>query len=207
MKFLQGESSALLGRKVTEVEIAVTQSHRKCYKVALSNGYSKILVLEDDVKIPKKLTMSVIDLQRLDKKGNIIITLYAPKWSIWIKRKSKARAIFPPAYAAAYLINKNGLHHAIKNESIGLADWPTWSNKFKFYLTSGEQFDVVSSDSYLEIDRSKSKSEKNKILDKNNYNSQNIGLTDKFKNRVLFPLIWKLLGNKSGRSKIIKFYL
>jgi GR25 family glycosyltransferase involved in LPS biosynthesis len=209
MRFLQEESSALLGRGITDFEIAVAQSHRKCYKVAIDKGYSKVLILEDDVKISHSVTISKTDLEMLNKRQNIIISLYAPKWSLWINRKGRIRAIFPPAYAAAYLINQNGLNFALSQETLGLADWPTWSSKFKFYLTSGTQFETIDSDSYLEKSRQISKKEKNKIsfLLIKKYKKRNFKKIDFLRHQLIYPLIWKLLGSKSGQSRIFKFYL
>ena len=208
MRFLQEESSALLGRKITDFEIAVAQSHRKCYSVAIEKGYAKVLILEDDVKISNSMTISKIDVERLNERRNIIISLYSPKWSLWIKRKETIRSIFPPAYAAAYLINQNGLKFASDQESLGLADWPTWSNKFRFYLTSGSQFETIDSESYLEKSRQISKKEKNKtsFLLINN-KKRHFKRLDLLRHRLLYPIIWKLLGNKSGQSKVFRLYL
>lgn len=207
--YLSEESSALLGRRVSDFEIAVAQSHRKCYEMANDMGYSKLLILEDDVHISNEFIISKTDLERLNESNNIIISLYAPKWSLWVNRKGKTAALYPPAYAAAYLINRNGINFALSHESLGLADWPTWSSKFKFYLTSGEQFDTVVTNSYLEADRQKSKIEKSRkdLLARKKYKSQNIKEVDIFKYKFLYPLLWKLLGNKSGKSRILKFYL
>jgi hypothetical protein len=207
--YLSEESSALLGRRISDFEIAVAQSHRKCYEMANDMGYSKLLILEDDVHISNEFIISKTDLERLDESNNIIISLYAPIWSLWVNRKGKTAALYPPAYAAAYLINRNGINFALSHESLGLADWPTWSSKFKFYLTSGEQFDTVVTNSYLEADRQKSKIEKSRkdLLARKKYKSQNIKEVDIFKYKFLYPLLWKLLGNKSGKSRILKFYL
>jgi hypothetical protein len=209
LTFLQHESSLLLGRQITEAEIACAQSHRKCYSAAIENGYTKALILEDDIKISKGISISQEDLERLDLRKNIIISFYSPKWSVWLNRKSKIIALFPPAYAAAYLINESGLKSALINESFGLADWPTWSRKFKFFLTSGSQFDMVPSDSFLEADRRLSKAQKKGkyiCIRKKNKN-HNLKIIDILKYRVIYPLLWKLLGTKSGVSSIIKSYL
>ena len=50
MKKLTMQNKLMLGRKTTPNEIAVTQSHNLCYKIAYQFEWQNIMIFEDDVK-------------------------------------------------------------------------------------------------------------------------------------------------------------
>ena len=50
------QSSKILGREMTVIEVAVKVSHEKAYQYAFQKNYSEVLILEDDVEF-KNLEM------------------------------------------------------------------------------------------------------------------------------------------------------
>lgn len=203
MKKLTMQNKLMLGRKTTPNEIAVTQSHNLCYKIAYQFDWQNIMIFEDDVYIEdNKSLIKILNSLPVTKKP-LIRTFYSPKWGIWKKKNNVYQSVIPPAYAAAYIINTSAIRIALDQGSIGLADWPIWSNKIKFQFLENKTIKVSGVDSYLEKERAKFK--KQKLDYKQIFNPKfmvSINIFLRIKHQVFFPIIWKIY--RFSRNKKIE---
>lgn len=183
-------SSKLLGRRIGELEIAVMLSHRRCYEFFQQSSKKYLLVLEDDVEINNLHIDSVDVLNLLQSRRPIVISLYSPKWSVWKHTSLGLRAKIPPAYAAAYFMNIESTKLALSNDPLGLADWPPWAIKTRFYLRNYFSITTLENNSFLEKERVYDKKYKIKrILLGKSRNS--ISKNWQIRYIIVYPLIWK----------------
>ena len=197
------KTSYLLSRPVGDVEIAVTMSHRRAYQNLADSDFEFCLILEDDVTLPDsfKISSEVLELARQSK---TIVSFYSPKWSIWILKSAVLKSLFPPAFAAAYLISRDSAAFILSQKATGLADWPVWSRYFKFYLDSKNLVEIRPTQSYINEEREKNKlvSNKGKLIFSG---SKEIKKFDQFLNSIWYPIIWKILSPRDNqRSFVLK---
>ena len=185
------ESTHLLGRPVSAIEIAVMLSHRKCYEIFSRSEKRFALILEDDVVI-NNFEGSLEDiLNKLDSSRPIIVTLYSPMWSVWKKTAYGLRAKYPPPYAAAYFINQRAVEVALDCNPVGIADWPTWASKIIFFLSNSFLLSTLENTSYLEKIRVRDKKNKlNKFYLLVNLSYKDI--VSQVKYLFVYPLTWKV---------------
>ena len=199
---LKVNSGYLLGRNVTSVEIAVMLSHRKCYEILLEEAYSYALILEDDADI-SGISLDIEPLEILINTSKLrIITLVKSPWSSWKKYRSLEVAKFPPPCASCYLINEATARYALEFAPLGVADWPQWAHKVKFFYDERFHVPIITSDSYIDDLRSKALSTHNKylIFTKTPLNSQ-IKKIWQIRYLVLYRVLWKLDTYFSKRSE------
>ena len=202
-------SSKLLGRRIGAQEIAVMLSHRKCYEIFQHSSKKYLFVLEDDVEINSKYIDSIDVLNLLCTNKSTVVSLYSPKWSVWEHTRLGLRAKIPPAYAAAYFMNIESIELALSYKPVGLADWPPWAIKTRFYLKTYLDITCLEDNSLLE---------KNRIYDKKFKVKQVLfkkSGTTIYKNWqiryiIVYPLVWKcyklmrfVLTLKLNNNKII----
>lgn len=185
------DSSALLGRRIGEREIAVMLSHRKCYASFQNSGKKYLLVLEDDVLINSSNIEKLDILNILETRKATVVTLYSPKWSIWKKTNLGLEAKIPPAYAAAYFINKECTQLALSHKALGLADWPPWSMKTNFFYRNYFAISCLQNESFLEKGRLYDKKFKLKYALFKSLHGE-IKRSWQVRFIVIYPLKWKL---------------
>ena len=195
------KTSYLISRPAGEVEISVAMSHRKAYQIFADSDYEFCLILEDDVTIPNFFGISA-EAFELTCQNKTIVSFYSPKWSIWILKSGVLKSLFPPAFAAAYLINRKSVDFILMQKETGLADWPAWARYFNFYLDSKNLVDIQSTQSYIKDERDKNKLFSNKwkvILSKN----KEVKKFDQFLNSIWYPTIWKILSPKNNQGSFL----
>jgi GR25 family glycosyltransferase involved in LPS biosynthesis len=205
---LVDKSSTLLGRKIGEREIAVMLSHRKCYDFFQESENEYLLVLEDDVVLNNALVKCSDIVNLMQRQKPIIISLYSPKWSIWKRTHFGLQAKIPPAYAAAYFINKESIRLALASNPLGLADWPPWAIKIRFYLRDYFSIECLENNSFLENSRIYNKKNKMKyVLLKSLKNDMKKSWQIRY--IIIYPLKWKIykfmrfiFSSKSGDKRI-----
>ena len=180
-------SKFILGREISETEIAVKASHENVYRMAQALHCDEAVIFEDDAQIinPKKLMNAI----KISPKSSIasITTYYSPVWSIWFRSSKGIKAIIPPAGAVAYKINKEAMDVALEKSSYGVADWPTWSKKVKFYLVEDSGIDHLAGNSYLEHDVNI----QNRLSRDSFFWQFRKFDRDQFLFRFWFPIVWK----------------
>ena len=184
--------STLLGRKISKVEIAVTQSHKKCYELAVNKNNAIALIFEDDMNIYDTNKLQKTLVEHKDSVLPMISTLYTPMWGIWRYSLENFWAVIPPAYACSYLINLTAMQIALENESIGLADWPIWSEKIYFQFVVNNIIHQTDTESTIEEFRQIS------IEDKNKFSLVflfkvllTLGPRTYLLQRIYYPYLWK----------------
>ena len=194
------QSSHLIGRQVGEREISVMLSHRKCYESFLRSNKEILFVLEDDIVIEDDALSEKIVFEKVNREVPTIISLYSPFWSVWVKRKRTLKAKFPPAFAAAYLINKSAVRWALSFEPVGIADWPPWALDVNFYLQEFAGLFCGERSSYLAESRFLDKEKKmKKVLFKKPMFE--IKKSWQIKYIIIYPLLWKIYVNCRFFSK------
>jgi GR25 family glycosyltransferase involved in LPS biosynthesis len=186
----QKGSFIILSRWISQTEVATKASHTKAYQLAYETGYSYLSVFEDDAVITEKNKFKD-NLNNINNSTeHLIYTYYSPKWSLWKKTTKGTKSVFPPPSAVAYTINQATMLRAISEISFGVADWPTWSRKVKFYLLENSGITHLGSDSFNEASRSR-------------YKEHKLSLGIRFKNllfnlsydslyfNIFVPLAWK----------------
>ena len=110
-------ASQIYGREITEIEIAIKESHELAYRRALHLGLERVLIFEDDALISSQdsFVNSMREITRVE--SPTIWTLYSPDWSVWIRRKTQTQSAFPPPGAVAYLINRMAMISATQEGS------------------------------------------------------------------------------------------
>ena len=185
------DSSKLLGRRIGDSEIAVMLSHRKSYECFEYSDSKYLLVLEDDVLINEKNYDELDLLNLLETQKPTVVSLYSPSWSIWRITKLGLQAKAPPAYAAAYFINRAGTRLALAYKPLGLADWPPWSIKTRFFYRNYFKIGCLQNESFLEDERRGDKKVKMKnVLFKTL--PSDIERSWQFRFVIVYPLKWKL---------------
>ena len=184
--------STVLGRKISKQEIAATQSHRKCYEIAVSNKSNIALIFEDDVDIFDTDRLQKTLTKHKNSELPMISTLYTPMWGIWKYSLENFWAVIPPAYACSYLINLSAMQIALANESIGLADWPIWSEKIYFQFVANDVINQINTESTIEKFRRIS------IEDKKKFSLiyifrvlRALGVKTYLLQRIYYPYLWK----------------
>jgi GR25 family glycosyltransferase involved in LPS biosynthesis len=192
MKRIKGTSKVLLGREITDLEVAVAMSHRKCYEIAKEQGEALALVFEDDAVLADALVFERTLNEALKNNERKITTFYSPLWSVWKMRQGRVKAIFPPPGAVAYLINQELMSFALASEQVGLADWPMWSMDIEFELIENSGIELSAFKSYLENSRNSAKSKRSYF---SFFYSWAYGVSPlaSFRFSVLYPLLWKVL--------------
>jgi GR25 family glycosyltransferase involved in LPS biosynthesis len=188
------QNELLLGRVVTPTEVAISLSHKKCLELAFEMRASNALILEDDVDLGDPIEFRKL-LENLNVSKKLKIwTFHSPGWSVWRKSKGKWVAVFPPAYATAYLLNTRGIEKIQKSQHIGLSDWPSWSKYFDFELVLNSTISVKDGFSYAEHERSHA------ILNKSKFKSlfafhycKKVSIYDRIRYIIIYPLIWKIV--------------
>ena len=211
MRRIKGASKVLLGREVTDLEVAVAMSHRKCYETAKKNNENLTLVFEDDAVVVDAFRFERNLNEALKNEEQTITSFYSPIWSVWKRSQGRVKAIFPPPGAVAYLINQESMSLALASEHVGLADWPIWSMNIEFELIENSGIELSTVESYLENSR-------NKIKNKRSYFSwfyswtYGVSPLASFRFSILYPLVWKVLKtfevyrerrNTNDNSKIV----
>ena len=187
------KAQVLIGRDVTAVEICISYSHQKAYKSALRLNSDAALILEDDVAIGDIDAFKTLLDQIPPTIKPTIWTFYSPDWSVWTKKKEKFKAVFPPAYASCYIINRNAMNIAINSDPIGLADWPIWSKKVEFYLVSNSCVSIINTKSFVEKGRITAKLRKHKL--RSFFSLEfllTVPLIDRIRHIFLYPMLWKI---------------
>lgn len=94
------------GRKLSKGEVGCTLSHRKCYELLLASSEKYILVLEDDIRIIKKL--KILKSQKVRKLLNsnkpVILFLSGDYW--YYRYIDDIVKVYSAVGSYAYLINK-----------------------------------------------------------------------------------------------------
>jgi hypothetical protein len=184
--------SAILGRHISSVEIAVAQSHMKCYQIAVSRKDLSAFILEDDVDISNTIEIQKILTQYKTSELPTISTLYTPMWGVWKYSLGSYSAVIPPAYACSYLINFNAMQIALENEPIGLADWPVWSEKVFFEFLANNAINQANTESTIEKFRQISINRKKKYIFTFSFKVlHTLGFKTYFLNRIYYPYLWK----------------
>jgi len=184
-------STQLHGRQIGAREIAVMLSHRKCYRFFQNSDKKYLLVLEDDVILEKAKIGNLDIFNILDLKVPSVVSLYSPKWSIWKKTDLGLEAKIPPAYAAAYFLNRECAQLALSQKPVGLADWPPWSSKVKFFYRNDFTVSCIQNDSYLEMNRLNDKQVKLKYLLFKKLDSE-LKKSWQVRYIIIYPLKWKI---------------
>ena len=113
------------------------------------------LILEDDADI-SGISLDIEPLEILINTSKLrIITLVKSPWSSWKKYRSLEVAKFPPPCASCYLINEATARYALEFAPLGVADWPQWAHKVKFFYDERFHVPIITSDSYIDDLRSK----------------------------------------------------
>lgn len=195
---LVGKSSFVVGRKVTQTEVAVMLSHQKCYTIAIEEDCNFLMVLEDDVKIEKYFNIAESLNHLPESEIPIIWTYFKSPWSAWHVREKEKISSYPPPCAAAYIMNRAALLTALSEESVGVADWPTWGFGVRFKLIEKSGFVLMDAPSYVESERERNITG-NSILAifKGKPSSQSISRKWPFIFRILIPLKWRFYRIKS----------
>jgi hypothetical protein len=192
-------SSFVIGRKVTRTEVAVMFSHQKCYALASEETCDFLMVLEDDVDVMNDSQIRNLLAVITDNEIPTIWTFFKSHWSAWHKEGKDTVASYPPPCAAAYVMNKAALHNALRDKSIGIADWPIWSFGIKFKLIENSGFVLIDTPSYIESDREKRILESSLLaLLKKKKTSKLISRKWPFIFRVLIPIKWRYYRIRSG---------
>jgi hypothetical protein len=191
-------SSFAIGRKVTQTEVAVMISHQKCYALASQEGCDFLIVLEDDVEVTKDSRIVNLLEDLPESEVPTIWTLFKSRWSAWHIEGNETVASFPPPCAAAYVMNNGALRSALKEKSIGVADWPIWSFGVKFKLIDNAGFVLLDTPSYIESGRETRIFGSNILaLMKRKKSSKLVSRKWPFIFRVLIPLKWRFYRIKS----------
>jgi hypothetical protein len=121
-----------------------------------------------------------------------ITTFFSPFWGVWKDVDNIFKAVIPPAYASAYLINRSAMLTATKSPPIGLADWPSWRKSVEFEYVEMKSISLSLTDSSLEESRSISKQTTKKIRSLLNLrNLSVVSFSQKFEQIYWHPTIWK----------------
>lgn len=193
--------SQILGRHISAGEIAVALSHRKCYQIAASRRALVALIFEDDVDISDTVKLQKTLSQYESPDLPTISTLYSPMWGIWKLLLGKHYAVIPPAYACSYLINSRAMQIALANESIGLADWPIWSEQVYFHLIKSDAINQSNAESTIEKFRQISLNQKKKYKFTFSFKVLlKLGAKTYFLHRVYYPYLWKRYLAKEVRA-------
>ena len=189
---VSGLGSTVLGRQISKVEIAVTQSHRKCYELAITKNSAMALIFEDDVDIIDTDKLQKTLVEHKDSVLPVISTLYTPMWGIWKYSLENFWAVIPPAYACSYLINLSAMQIALENESIGLADWPIWSEKIYFQLVVNDVINQINTESTIEKFRRLSIEDRMKFSLFYFFRALHaLGTKTYLLQRIYYPYLWK----------------
>jgi hypothetical protein len=122
----------------------------------------------------------------------MVTTFFSPYWGIWKAKNDHIRAVIPPAYAAAYAINKKALKLATANLPIGLADWPIWQNSVVFEYFEIKSLGLHVLESSIENSRECAKVNETKFRSLISFqNILRISFLQKYKQMVIYPLLWK----------------
>jgi hypothetical protein len=202
------ESTILMGRPVTSVEVAVMMSHRLCYEQIIKGNYKFGLILEDDVDI-SLLSFDPSTITSMLKSDDLrILTLAKSPWSSWIKTEQALIAKFPPPCASCYFINSNTANYALSTVPIGIADWPPWAHKVKFFHISDLSIRIDESHSYLERSRSRViHATKKRLIIKKLPSNSNVKKIWQFRYLVSYRLIWKVSNSQWSISRMRLFKL
>jgi hypothetical protein len=193
--------SQILGRQISPAEIAVAHSHKKCYQISAYRKELIALILEDDVEITNSIELQKTLSQYKTAKLPTISTLYSPMWGIWKHSFERFSAVIPPAYACSYLINFNAMQIALKNEPIGLADWPIWSEKVYFDFITNNAINQANIESTIEKFRQISLKYKKKYRFTLSFKVlYKLGLKTYFLHRVYYPYLWKKYLSREVRA-------
>lgn len=147
-KINQTTNLTIIGRELTTTEGACLFSHRNAYK---KNDSDWLIVIEDDMEIVSlenfatligsmktfwEVTQPTILLFYVGKNGLI------PRFrSFALGKVDFYKVLKIPTTTRAYAINILAREVAIQDlDYIGTADWPTWSKKVNFYLTTEKIF-------------------------------------------------------------------
>ena len=161
LKKIRSSSEYLLGRRISDPEIATMLSHRKCYEILRQDSWPTAYILEDDID----LSESSFDFQRPLMQIGLdtlrILTLVKSPWSIWKRKQGILKALIPPPCAAAYVINQKTANFALSFDPIGIADWPPWSHEVEFLYDKEFDLPIYVEGSLIEDSRSKFINENN----------------------------------------------
>jgi hypothetical protein len=193
-KFLELDrriSSRIVGREVSDVEIAIKRSHLECYAVGQSRKVEKLFVVEDDAQISDINKLKVSLLAGPVRSGPVIFSFFSPEWSVWKLHKGQWQAKFPPAGAVAYSISSDAIDLALSAKSFGLADWPTWAKNVSFYLKADtgishpnlSSFPGIEREKYIETSFQFHKRLLNLVYDER---------SDIFLMSIWYPFLWKI---------------
>ena len=191
LNFEKSISSRIIGRNISDTEIAIKESHAKCYKEAKKLRSKKIFIIEDDAEIVDALKFQTALLNSPTNSKAEIFSFYSPDWSVWKISGDYWRALFPPAGAVAYLINEAAIDLALSNPSFGLADWPIWARKIDFYLNTDSGVSHKSSESYPGIER-QSHIDRSFAWSLRLRNLKHGFRFDSFLVSIWYPIVWKL---------------
>jgi Glycosyltransferase family 25 (LPS biosynthesis protein) len=199
----------LFRRNVTETEIAVLLSHKLAYEVGSKAVTRGLFVFEDDIWIPEGARFKFNEISKFKKTKPYILSLFSPKWAVWFSLGERNIALFPPAYAAAYYISLSTINFVLRQKIyLGLADWPSWAFKVKFYFEGKYGLSLINSNSYLEEKRLNSKSSqqgKFKVL-LEGFKKSEIGFFPRLVHIYVWPIIWKVLSRGKSKSVFIKLF-
>lgn len=156
-KLNQKTNVAILGRKITSTEGACLFSHRNAYQNSNSDW---LVVIEDDMEIVNadlfENLLSNLEAQAHSNKPTILLLFVGKNALIPIRRSfcygkiPFFRALKVPTSTCAYAINRAAMGVALRDSKFaGTADWPTWSHKVKFFLTSDHIFRHLGEDNSL----------------------------------------------------------
>jgi GR25 family glycosyltransferase involved in LPS biosynthesis len=198
-------SELLIGRTISEVEVAVAFSHQKIYRQALLDGCEIATIFEDDIEVADPAEFANAVNSEIDLRNPTIMNLFSPNWSLWKKKQNTIIAIIPPPYAAAYKINKRAMEIATLSLPVGVADWPIWSRKINFNLVEDAGVRFFESQSFVDVERIAAKSKSTKYRSFFNLKfAFSVNHYDRFLNIFWYPLLWDFykMKNKKRTKKL-----
>jgi hypothetical protein len=193
-------SELLIGRTISEIEVAVAFSHQKIYHQALMDGCEMATIFEDDIEVVESAEFVKAVNAEIDLRNPTVVTLFSPKWSLWKRTQNRIIALIPPAYAAAYTINRRAMEIATHSLPVGVADWPIWSRKINFNLVEHAGVRIFESPSLVDAERTAAKSKLTKY--RSFFNLKFIFLVnhyDRFLNIFWYPLLWNFYNKKNEK--------
>ena len=189
---LRISSEYLLGRKISDIEIATMLSHRKCYELLRKENLPAAYILEDDIDFPRRDIDLLEPLKIVGKDSLRIVTLVRSPWSVWRRHEGLLKAIFPPPCASCYVINLKTANYALSFNPMGLADWPQWSHDVEYLYNEKFNVPIDITNSLIESSRAKLINDHNKwVLFHKSPLQPHVKKIWQFRYVVQYRLLWK----------------
>ncbi len=132
-----------LGEDPSPGMIGCWLSHRRCYEELATDPHdlAALLILEDDVEVPKGFRIDSVAQRLLDTEAPVIVHFFSrgisaahPCGRQQVTSGVYFRHIIPPGQTAAYAINRAAADLAVASKLMdGPADWPSWAQSVQFW--------------------------------------------------------------------------